>query len=650
MAIELNTLAPKKWVDNYAGATPTIDTTDGVRVGDFAIDTSNDAVWQCKDDTDTAPVWVLSNTPSGSSGEIQFNNSGSLGANSSLYVDGTNNNLYSVRKGGGSSAVSTTTTTGTTFLGYLGNFSNAMSSVAAYGSLMTGSADVADSMYVSGTGAFVGGRSATGGASKGIRGYNSDASFIFGSASASGLLTNNGTGNWAGGNSSNYGVIKPYGYGNLCFGRADGGYIYSGDSGSDKGNFASGYAGTTCTIIASGNGSRAHGFGVAGDIRATGEGAVAMGRVYSPSNNYIDILASGRGSIAMGNAYSYNNYVSALQATGHGAVALGYAHAYSYAANIQASAAGALAVGYAKNNTIVASGQGSVAIGYSTGTLLASYDGAVAMGWCGSGSYLRATAKGAFAGGYADVAGVNSSGVGSFAFGRSNNNVYGISSSGSGSVAFGYSASYDILSSGNGSLAIGYATGADISAGASNSFQFGPGTNNTSDSLQVGTGIHIHGAGVPSPADDGDIWVANNKIYVHTNGTTTDIGATVVTVSTTTATPAVLTKDGGAAGAGNSIVIPSDTTWGFNISVVARRTDADNESAFYKFEGCIDNNAGTTALVGTPVKTIIAEDTAAWDVTITANNTLNSLVITATGEASKTISWKAKVEIIEITG
>lgn len=56
--IELDTIAPKKFEQNFAGAVPTLDSTDDVFVGDFAIDTSNDDVWQCHDNTDTAPVWV----------------------------------------------------------------------------------------------------------------------------------------------------------------------------------------------------------------------------------------------------------------------------------------------------------------------------------------------------------------------------------------------------------------------------------------------------------------------------------------------------------------------------------------------------------------------------------------------------------------
>ena len=96
--------------------------------------------------------------------------------------------------------------------------------------------------------------------------------------------------------------------------------------------------------------------------------------------------------------------------------------------------------------------------------------------------------------------------------------------------------------------------------------------------------------------------------------------------------------------------IATDTTWMFRADIVARRTDADNESAAYTIEGCIDNNAGTTALVGSISKTVIAEDTAAWDVTAEADNTNDALVIKVTGQASKTIRWVARVMTVEVTG
>jgi hypothetical protein len=116
--------------------------------------------------------------------------------------------------------------------------------------------------------------------------------------------------------------------------------------------------------------------------------------------------------------------------------------------------------------------------------------------------------------------------------------------------------------------------------------------------------------------------------------------------STSNATPTALFLDG----ASLRLTIASDTTWAFRIIVVARRTDADNESAIYEFYGGIDNNAGTTALVGSVVATTPIEDTAAWAVAVTADNTNDALIITVTGEAAKTIRWVATVWTTEVTG
>lgn len=116
--------------------------------------------------------------------------------------------------------------------------------------------------------------------------------------------------------------------------------------------------------------------------------------------------------------------------------------------------------------------------------------------------------------------------------------------------------------------------------------------------------------------------------------------------STTNATPAELFLDGASA----RCTIATDTSWAFEITVIARRTDADNESAAYQFLGCIDRNGSTTALVGSVAKTVIAEDTAAWDCNVTADDTNDALIITVTGEAGKTIYWVAKIELVEVTG
>ena len=124
----------------------------------------------------------------------------------------------------------------------------------------------------------------------------------------------------------------------------------------------------------------------------------------------------------------------------------------------------------------------------------------------------------------------------------------------------------------------------------------------------------------------------------------------LVYAQTTTATQTELFTDG--TGGSGRITLPDDTTWFFEVSVVARRTDADDESAAYKFEGAIDRNVGaaTTSLIGTAATTVIAEDSPAWDVVVDADTTNGSIRVLVTGEAGKTIRWVAQVKTIGVTG
>jgi hypothetical protein len=103
-------------------------------------------------------------------------------------------------------------------------------------------------------------------------------------------------------------------------------------------------------------------------------------------------------------------------------------------------------------------------------------------------------------------------------------------------------------------------------------------------------------------------------------------------------------------GSSERITLANDTTYAYSILIVARRTDANDESATYKHEGTIDRNASaaTTAIV-TDTRTIISEDNA-WVTTIDADTTNGSLRIQVTGENSKTINWVAFVRTVEVTG
>lgn len=100
------------------------------------------------------------------------------------------------------------------------------------------------------------------------------------------------------------------------------------------------------------------------------------------------------------------------------------------------------------------------------------------------------------------------------------------------------------------------------------------------------------------------------------------------------------------------ITLADDSTVTFCIYISARRTDADNESAGFQIEGCIDRNSGaaTTALVGAVTPVVLARDNAAWSVTVDADTTNGALRIRVQGEASKTIRWVAMIRLVEVVG
>lgn len=101
-----------------------------------------------------------------------------------------------------------------------------------------------------------------------------------------------------------------------------------------------------------------------------------------------------------------------------------------------------------------------------------------------------------------------------------------------------------------------------------------------------------------------------------------------------------------------SLIVPAETLWGFKMLVTgvqfAGGAGSAGDAGIYTFVGGIRrDNAGNTALVGSVTKVVVAEDTGAWDVNVTANDSLESLVVTVTGAASNEILWEAKVEILE---
>jgi len=168
-----------------------------------------------------------------------------------------------------------------------------------------------------------------------------------------------------------------------------------------------------------------------------------------------------------------------------------------------------------------------------------------------------------------------------------------------------------------------------IGSGASATSVGGHGEGNGSDAKIWGQRARANGRF----ATNGD---AQQGTYVLRNITTNN-----------TATPLYL--DGVAAT--QRLVVSNSSVWTFSILVTARRTDAGTEGAGYKFEGVVrkEGTAASIVFVGVPVKTVLGENTAAWDAALTANTTDGDLRITVTGQNAKTIRWVAVVTTAEVT-
>ena len=216
--------------------------------------------------------------------------------------------------------------------------------------------------------------------------------------------------------------------------------------------------------------------------------------------------------------------------------------------------------------------------------------------------------------------------------------------SGGDSIAFGMNA----VSSNTNSVALG----SDTIASGSNSMALGEGATSTAtDSYSFGRDVLASAIGSMALLEDADSRLEGGIAQAAGQFSSRGDAQSTVLVSrnsTTDATVTELFQDGSSA----RLVLSNDTSWAFKILVVARRTDANDESAMYQFLGGIDRNAtaATTAIVGNVNKTVIAEDTAQWDCDVDADTTNGSLRIQVTGQAAKTIRWVARVELVEVTG
>jgi hypothetical protein len=209
------------------------------------------------------------------------------------------------------------------------------------------------------------------------------------------------------------------------------------------------------------------------------------------------------------------------------------------------------------------------------------------------------------------------SGIYSVALGASNN------ASGFASVALGY----NNTASNNYSVAIGAYTNA--SGYYSTTMGYKGTANNISSKVVIGTAYSS----------------VLNGYYQH--------GQLGLGAVTTDATATVLKSDANALSVSNQCVLQNNNAMSFTIEVVARNTST-GFAGRWEVKGLIKRgaNASTTALVGTPTVTLTNGDAEAWIVAgaiaITGDTTNGALTITATGAASTTIHWMAKILTTEV--
>lgn len=96
-------------------------------------------------------------------------------------------------------------------------------------------------------------------------------------------------------------------------------------------------------------------------------------------------------------------------------------------------------------------------------------------------------------------------------------------------------------------------------------------------------------------------------------------------------------------------LVPSDSTWLFEIKLSARRTDSANESNIYWFSGACDRQSliNSIQLIGIIDSSEIIQS-ANWLVDVSVDTSTAALSVKVTGENGKTIKWAAGIKVTEV--
>jgi hypothetical protein len=362
------------------------------------------------------------------------------------------------------------------------------------------------------------------------------------------------------------------------------------------------------------------------NVNTTTSNLTGAAALVAPNGNWSGIL-HGYDNVNNGWANVITGFhCYAISGSNHGTIAGGSDH------KIEGTNVGYATISGGTGNQITANG-GTIGGGYShtvTGTQGTvsgglSNDATGAISAIGGGqNHTASGSQATVAGGSGNTASGNQSTVGG-GLNNSASNLTATVAGGSGATASG-----QYTSIGGGLTQVASGTGATIPGGREN----------------TASGNYSHASGRGASATmEGQRAHASGFFAVQGDAQTSEF------VARNTSTDGVA-KELFLQGTGSRMTLPDDSTWFFEIMVVARRTDADTESAAYKYTGCINRGAGaaTTAFVGSVTETVVAGESMSWSVAITAGTSDGTLRITATGEAGKSIRWVAYTRAVTVTG
>jgi hypothetical protein len=172
----------------------------------------------------------------------------------------------------------------------------------------------------------------------------------------------------------------------------------------------------------------------------------------------------------------------------------------------------------------------------------------------------------------------------------------------------------------------------------------------TSDGTSTGINAENYLVFIPDPSGNklgigtinpnGNLSLSNGDFAIDGDSQKTFLTARVATSNNT---PSLMYLDGDS----TKIVLAPKTVWNFNV-YVSCYSDTNDGAAAFTFKGCIKRTDSATALVGSLIEdNFIDTNLNGISVSVTANNSTNSLDITVNGLNSNDIRWTAGVDFVQ---